>query len=76
MHFVQEPQRSGGGNSAEPSVGGISRVVRITPRKNQEPSFEFSRSVFFPSQPRPAYLAKTRSLKAQCQRKYVFQMAR
>src|SRR5690242_10419159 len=61
-HFVHEPHRSAGGNSGAASDGESSSVVRITPRKIHEPSFAFRSSVFFPSQPSPAYLAKTRSL--------------
>lgn len=38
-----------------------SRVASMAPKKNQEPFSSLSKSVFFPSQPRPAYFARTRS---------------
>src|SRR5229473_4899101 len=57
----QLPHKSGGGSSLAPSDGSNSSVVSTTPRKKKEPSIWLSNSVFFPSHPKPAYFASTRS---------------
>src|SRR5260370_41176865 len=60
----QLPHKSGGGSSFAPSDGSRSSVVRITPRNKKEPSIWLSSSVYFPSHPKPAYYATTRSCTA------------
>src|SRR5580700_1429171 len=60
-HRRQLPHKSGGGLSVGPSDGAKSREVRITPRNSHDPYSLFKSSVFLPSHPSPACLAKTRS---------------
>src|SRR6266478_8702768 len=60
-HRRQLPHKSGGGSSFSPSDGSKSSVVSRTPRKKKEPSIWLSSRVFFPSHPKPAYFASTRS---------------
>ncbi len=52
MHWVQVPQRSGGGVS-----GSSASETSNSPRKNQEPAPSRIRQVFLPIQPRPALRA-------------------
>src|SRR6187402_2734109 len=56
MHLVQDPQRSGAGESVSRT-----KSVRMQPRNSHDPAFSLMMQVFFPNHPIPAYFAKTRS---------------